>query len=143
MRFLSTLALLLTAAHLPAQDFDFRGVPADSAVAFATTGTRGLRISDSPAAKAFRTRIEKLVADLDPTAQASQRETFAAVKAATGLDLESPDTRFAGGFSIGTDGQPTGGVIVSARHDGSRLAGHATPQKRWIGSSRFVLRFLP
>ncbi|MEY3130740.1 MAG: hypothetical protein RLY12_1112, partial [Verrucomicrobiota bacterium] len=53
MRLLSTLALLLTAPLLPAQDFDFKGVPADYAVTFATASSRGLKISDSPQAKAF------------------------------------------------------------------------------------------
>lgn len=134
MRPLSTLALLLTAAVLPAQDFDFRGVPADSAIAFATAGTRGLKISDSPAAKGFKARIEKIVADLAPETGADQQEITAAVKAAAGLDLESPDTRIAGGFAMSATGLPTGGVIVRARHDGSRLAAHAAAHK--VGALR-------
>ncbi len=39
MRLLSCLALTLTAALLPAQDFDFKGVPADYAVTFATASS--------------------------------------------------------------------------------------------------------
>ena len=124
MRFLSTLALLLTATLLPAQDFDFKGVPADYAVTFATASSRGLKISDSPEAKAFKARIEKLVADLDKSGQDSKAMQAAIVKA-TGLDLESPDNRYAGGFSMTKDGSFTGGLIVRARHDSAKLAAHA------------------
>ena len=124
MRFLSTLALLLTATLLPAQDFDFKGVPADYAVTFATTSSRGLKISDSPEAKAFKVRIEKLVADLDKSGKDSKAMQAAIVKA-TGLDLESPDNRYAGGFSMTKDGSFTGGLIVRARHDSAKLAAHA------------------
>jgi hypothetical protein len=124
MRILSTLALLLTAILLPAQDFDFKGVPADYAVTFATASSRGLKISDSPEAKAFIARIEKLVADLDKSGKDSKAMQAAIVKA-TGLDLESPDNRYAGGFSMTKDGSFTGGIIVRARHDSAKLAAHA------------------
>ena len=124
MRFLSTLALLLTATLLPAQDFDFKGVPADYAVTFATASSRGLKISDSPEAKAFKARIEKLVADLDKSGKDS-KAMQAAIVNATGLDLESPDNRYAGGFSMTKDGSFTGGLIVRARHDSAKLAAHA------------------
>jgi hypothetical protein len=125
MRFLSTLALLLTAALLPAQDFDFKGVPADYAITFATASSRGLKISDSPQAKAFKARLEKLVAGLDKSGQ-DGKAMQAALKNATGLDLESPDNRFAGGFSVTKEGSFTGGVIIRARHDSAKLAAHAS-----------------
>jgi len=125
MRFLSTLALTLTAAVLPAQDFDFKGVPADYAITFATAGSRGLRISDSPQAKAFKARLEQVIASLDPSAKENGRKLTEAVKSATGMDLESPDTRFAGGFSMGPGDQFTGALLIRARHDGRRLAAHA------------------
>jgi hypothetical protein len=125
MRFLSTLALLLTATLLPAQDFDFKGVPADYAVTFATASSRGLKISDSPEAKAFKARLEKLVADLDKSGQDS-KAVMAAIRNATGLDLESPDNRYAGGFSVTKEGSFTGGLIVRARHDSAKLAAHAS-----------------
>jgi hypothetical protein len=124
MRFLSTLALLLTATLLPAQDFDFKGVPADYAVTFATASSRGLKISDSPQAKAFKARLEKIVAGLDKSGQDS-KQMQAAIKNATGLDLESSDNRFAGGFSLSKEGSFTGGLIVRARHDSAKLAAHA------------------
>jgi len=125
MRLLSILALITTAAVLPAQDFDFKGVPADYAVTLATTSSRGLKISDSPEAKAFKVRIEKLVADLDKSGKDSKAMQAAIVKA-TGLDLESPDNRYAGGFSMTKDGSFTGGLIVRARHDSAKLAAHAS-----------------
>jgi len=126
MRFLSTLALLVTAAVLPAQDFDFKGVPADYAVTFATASSRGLKISDSPQAKAFKDRLEQLIAGIDPSAKDGQRKLYDAVKSATGMDLESPDTAFAGGFSVGPGDQFTGALLIRARHDGRRLSAHAT-----------------
>jgi hypothetical protein len=125
MQFLSTLALLLTSALLPAQDFDFKGVPADYAVTFATASSRGLKIGDSPEAKAFKARIEKLLADLDKSGQDSKAVQAAIVKA-TGLDLESPDNRYSGGFSMTKDGSFTGGIIIRARHDSAKLAAHAS-----------------
>ena len=124
MRYLSTLGLLLTATLLPAQDFDFKGVPADYAVTFATASSRGLKISDSPQAKAFKARLEKIVAGLDKSGQDS-KQMQAAIKNATGLDLESSDNRFAGGFSLSKEGSFTGGLIVRARHDSAKLAAHA------------------
>jgi hypothetical protein len=128
MRFLSTLALLLTAILLPAQDFDFKGVPADYAITFATASSRGLKISDSPEAKAFKTRMEKTFAGIEPSAKNS-KEMQEAIKAATGLDLESPDNRFAGGVSMDATGQLSGGVIVRARHDSKKLSAHASAKK--------------
>ena len=126
MRFLSALALLLTAPLLPAQDFDFKGVPADYAVTFATASSRGLKISDSPQAKAFKNRLEQLIAGIDPSAKDGQRKLYDSVKSATGMDLESPDTAFAGGFSVGPGDHFTGALIIRARHDGRRLSAHAT-----------------
>jgi hypothetical protein len=128
MRFLSTLALLLTAPLLPAQDFDFKGVPADYAVTFATASSRGLKISDSPQAKAFKARLEKLVAGLDKSGQ-DGKAMQAALKNATGVDLESPDNRFAGGFSMGPGDHFTGALIIRARHDSNRLSAHAAAKK--------------
>lgn len=128
MRIISTLALALTSALLPAQDFDFKGVPAEYAVTFATTSSRGLKISDSPEAKAFKARIEKLVADFDKSGQDS-KQMQAAIKNATGLDLESSDNRFAGGFSLSKEGAFTGGLIIRARHDSAKLAAHAADKK--------------
>ncbi|MEY3449392.1 MAG: hypothetical protein RL749_1013 [Verrucomicrobiota bacterium] len=128
MRFLSTLALLLTAPLLPAQDFDFKGVPADYAVTFATASSRGLKISDSPQAKAFKARLEKLVAGLDKSGQEG-KAMQAALKNATGVDLESPDNRFAGGFSMGPGDHFTGALIIRARHDSNQLSAHAAAKK--------------
>jgi len=125
MRLLSCLALILTSTLLPAQDFDFKGVPADYAVTFATASSRGLKISDSPQAKAFKARIEKLVAGLDKSGQ-DTKAVQAAITKATGLDLESPDNRFAGGFSVTKAGAFTGGIIIRARHDSAKLAAHAS-----------------
>lgn len=124
MRFLSTFALLTTAALLPAQDFDFKGVPADYAITFATAGSRGLKISESAEAKAFKARLEKMVTELEPTAKDSKR-LQATLAAATGMDLESPDNHYAGGFSLDAAGRPTGSIIVHARHDPRKLAAHA------------------
>ena len=128
MRLLSCLALAVTAAALPAQDFDFKGVPADYAVTFATAGSRGLKIADSPEAKAFKARLEKIVAGLAKSGQ-DGKAMQVAVKNATGLDLESPDTCFAGGFSMGPGDQFTGALIIRGRHDSSRLAAHAAAKK--------------
>ena len=124
MRLLSCLALTLTAALLPAQDFDFKGVPADYAVTFATASSRGLKISDSPDAKALRARLERIVADLDKSGQ-DGKAVQAAIKNATGFDLESGDNRFAGGFSVSNGGAFTGGFIIRGRHDSAKLAAHA------------------
>ena len=128
MRLLSTLALLTTAAVLPAQDFDFKGVPADYAITFATASSRGLKISDSPEAKAFKSRMEKTLAGIEPSAKNS-KEMQEAIKAATGLDLESPDNRIAGGVSMDAAGQLSGGVVVRARHDSKKLSAHASAKK--------------
>lgn len=128
MRLLSCLALTLTAALLPAQDFDFKGVPADYAVTFATASTRGLKISDSSEAKAFKARLEKLVAGLARSGEESKAMQLA-IKNATGLDLESPDTSLAGGFNMGPGDQFTGALIIRGRHDSSRLAAHAAAKK--------------
>lgn len=124
MRFLSTLALLLTATLLPAQDFDFKGVPADYAVTFASASSRGLKIGDSPEAKAFKARLEKILAGIDKSGKDSKAMQAAIIKA-TGLDLESPDNHYAGGFSMTKEGSFTGGLIIHARHDGAKLAAHA------------------
>jgi hypothetical protein len=131
MRFLSTLALLLAATVLPAQDFDFKGVPADYAITFATASSRGLKISDSPEAKAFKARMEKTVAGLDPDSKNS-KAVQEAIKAATGIDLESPDNRFAGGVSFDAAGKLSGGLIIRARHDAKKLSAHAAAKK--VGS---------
>lgn len=128
MRLLSCLALAVTAALLPAQDFDFKGVPADYAVTFATASSRGLKIADSPEAKAFKARLEKIVAGLAKSGQ-DGKAMQVAVKNATGLDLESPDTCFAGGFSMGPGDHFTGALIIRGRHDSSRLAAHAAAKK--------------
>jgi len=128
MRLLSCLALTLASAALPAQDFDFKGVPADYAITFATSGTRGLKVSDSPEAKAFKARMEKTVAGLDPSAKNS-KEMQEAIKLATGIDLESPDNRIAGGVSLDAAGQLSGGIILRARHDSKKLSAHAVAKK--------------
>jgi len=128
MRLLSCLALVLTSAVLPAQDFDFKGVPADYAIVFATASSRGLKISDSPEAKAFKARIEKAVAGLDPSAKDS-KEMQEAIKLATGIDLESPDNRLAGGVSLGAGDDERGGLIIRARHDSKKLSAHAIAKK--------------
>lgn len=128
MRLLSCLALVLTSTLLPAQDFDFKGVPADYAVTFATASSRGLKISDSPQAKAFKARLEKLVAGLAKSGEEGKAMQLA-IKNATGLDLESPDTCLAGGFSTGPGDQFTGALIIRGRHDSSRLAAHAAAKK--------------
>jgi len=128
MRLLSILALITTAAVLPAQDFDFKGVPADYAITFATASSRGLKISDSPEAKAFKARMEKAAAGLDPSAKDS-KEMQEAIKLATGIDLESPDNRLAGGVTLGAAGQMSGGLIVRTRHDSKKLSAHAVAKK--------------
>jgi hypothetical protein len=128
MRFLPTLALVLTAAVLPAQEFDFKGVPADYAFVFATASSRGLKISDSPEAKAFKARMEKTFAGIEPSAKNS-KEIQEAIKAATGMDLESPDNRIAGGVTLNASGQLSGGVIIRARHDSKKLSAHAVAKK--------------
>ena len=128
MRLLSCLALVITSAVLPAQDFDFKGVPADYAIVFATASSRGLKISDSPEAKAFKARMEKTLAGLDPSTKDS-KEMQEAIKAATGIDLESPDNRIAGGVSLDAAGQLSGGVIIRARHDSKKLSAHAVAKK--------------
>jgi hypothetical protein len=128
MRLLSGLALVLTSAVLPAQDFDFKGVPADYAIVFATASSRGLKISDSPEAKAFKARMEKAIAGLDPSAKDS-KEMQEAIKLATGIDLESPDNRIAGGVTLGAAGQMSGGLIVRTRHDSKKLSAHAVAKK--------------
>ncbi|PHX57998.1 MAG: hypothetical protein CK553_01635 [Opitutia bacterium] len=128
MRLLSCLALVITSAVLPAQDFDFKGVPADYAIVFATASSRGLKISDSPEAKAFKARMEKAIAGIEPSAKDS-KEMQEAIKAATGIDLESPDNRIAGGVSLGAAGQMSGGLIVRARHDSKKLSAHAVGKK--------------
>ena len=125
MRLLSTLALILTSALLSAQDFDFKGVPAEYAVTFATAGSRGLKIADSPEAKAFKARLEKIVAGLAKSGQ-DGKAMQVAVKNAAGLDLESPDTCFAGGLSLSKEGSFTGGIIIRARHDSAKLTAHAS-----------------
>ena len=124
MRLLSTLALILTSTLLSAQDFDFKGVPADYAVTFATASSRGLKIADSSEAKAFKARLEKIVAGLAKSGQ-DGKAMQVAVKNATGMDLESPDTCFAGGLSLSKEGSFTGGLIIHARHDSAKLAAHA------------------
>jgi hypothetical protein len=128
MRLLSCLALVITSAVLPAQDFDFKGVPADYAIVFATASSRGLKISDSPEAKAFKARMEKAVAGLDPSAKDS-KEMQEAIKLATGIDLESPDNRLAGGVSLGAGDDERGGLIIRARHDSKKLSAHAIAKK--------------
>jgi len=124
MRLLSCLALILTSTLLPAQDFDFKGVPADYAVTFATASSRGLKISDSPEAKAFKARIEKLVAEFDKSGK-DGKAVQASIKNATGFDLESGDNRFSGGFSVTKAGSFNGGLIIRGRHDSAKLAAHA------------------
>jgi len=128
MRLLSCLALVLTSAVLPSQDFDFKGVPADYAIVFATASSRGLKISDSPEAKAFKARMEKAIAGLDPSAK-DNKEMQEAIKLATGIDLESPDNRLAGGVTLGAAGQMSGGLIVRTRHDSKKLSAHAVAKR--------------
>lgn len=128
MRFLSTLALLLTAAVLPAQEFDFKGVPSDYAITFATAGTRGLKISDSPEAKAFKARMEKTMAGFEPGAK-NGKDILRTIKLATGIDLDSPDNQLAGGFAIDAAGEMYGGLIVRSRHDSNKLSAHAVAKK--------------
>jgi predicted secreted protein len=145
MRLLSILALITTTAVLTAQDFDFKGVPADYTVTFATSGTSGLKISDSPEAKAWRDRMEKSLKERSakdgsgPMAgMTSSKEVQAAFKAATGIDMESHDNRFAGGFVIndefvnatrGSSEKFTGGLIFRGHHDSKKLAAYAAGKK--------------
>jgi hypothetical protein len=128
MRLLSCLALAITSALLPAQDFDFKGVPADYAVTFATASSRGLKIGDSPEAKTFKARIEKLLTDLDKSGKDS-KQMQAAIKNATGLDLESSDNRYAGGVTFDAGDDVRGGLIIRARHDSKKLSAHAIAKK--------------
>lgn len=128
MRLLATLTLVLTSAALSAQDFDFKGIPADYAVTFASASSRGLKISESPEAKAFKERMEKALIGLDAGAKNS-KEMEQAIKLATGIDLESPDNRIAGGIRFDAAGTLTGGIVVRARHDPRKLSAHATAKK--------------
>ena len=79
-------------------------------------------------AKAFKARMEKTLAGIDPSTK-DTKEMQEAIKAATGIDLESPDNRIAGGVSLGAAGQMSGGLIVRARHDSKKLSAHAVAKK--------------
>ncbi len=110
------LACFLTLAALPAAAFNFKGVPADAAMVFATESTADLAISKSPAAQALKARFQKSqmsdLAGLD-----IQKE----IKDATGLDLSSPDISFAGGMYGALASTPDFVLIIRGPYDRSRL----------------------
>ena len=129
MRLLSCLALITTAAVLPAQDFDFKGVPADYAITFASSTTHSLKLYDSPEGKAFKARVKERMTAKTGAMPNSSLEKQEAFKAATGIDPESNDIRYAGGFSMNAAGQFAGGLIIRIAHDSRKLAAFATEKK--------------
>ncbi len=110
------LASFLTLAALPAAAFNFKGVPADAAMVFATQSTADLAIGKSPAAQALKSRMQNSglsgLAGLD-----LEKE----IKDATGLDLSSPDIAFAGGMYGALASNPDFVVIIRGRYDRGRL----------------------
>ena len=131
------LALLGTLSSLAAQTLDFRGVAPDAAIVFATASTRGLQISESPAAKALWEKVRKLESSTPGDAEAKKLQ--AALQSATGVDFTSSDIRFAGGLNMSQglpapDGSPgpmtfSGGVIIHAKYDGKKLAAYCAQKK--------------
>jgi len=124
MRLLPCFALLALAVSTPAQDFDFSGIPADHAIVVASTSTRGLRIAESPEARALKAKLEQFGAQQSK----AQQEMAAALRLAAGIDLESPDNHFTLGLTPLGDGKFIGGVVFHVRHDREKLAAHAAAQ---------------
>jgi hypothetical protein len=124
MRLLPCFALLTLAATTQAQDFDFSGIPADHAIVVASTGTRGLRISESPEARALKAKLEQF----GSSQSKAQQEMAAALRVAAGIDLQSPDNHFAMGLTPLGEGRFTGGMIFHVRHDSDKLAAYGTAQ---------------
>ena len=124
MRTLSASLLCLVA--LPAAAFDFKGIPADASLVFATQSTTGLSITNSPGMQALKARLQK-----EQAAEIAGFDIEKAVKDATGMDLSSPDISFAGGLfgSIQrpeVDMAPDFVVIIRGAHDPGRLASYCS-----------------
>ena len=124
MRLLPCFALLALAAVTRAQDFDFQGIPADHAIVVASTSTRGLRISESPEARALKAKLEQFGAQQSK----AQQEMAVALRAAAGIDLQSPDNHFAMGLTPLGEGRFVGGIILHVRHDSDKLAAYGAAQ---------------
>lgn len=112
-------AALLCCAALPAAAFDFKGVPPEASLVFATESTAGLAISNSPGMQALKARMQKSQA-----AEIGGFDVEKAVKEATGLDLSSPDISFAGGLLGGFSDEPDFVLIVRGAYDQTRLASY-------------------
>ncbi|MGA0134564.1 MAG: hypothetical protein ACO3ND_09450 [Opitutales bacterium] len=121
MRILS--AALLSVGALQADAFDFRGVPPEASLVFATESTAGLAISNSPGMQALRARMQKSQA-----AEIGGFDVEKAVKEATGFDLSSPDIAFAGGLIGGFSEDPDFVLIVRGSYDSNRLDAYCTSQ---------------
>lgn len=122
MRILS--AALLSLVALPAVAFDFKGVPPEASLVFATESTAGLAIANSPGMQALKARMQKSEA-----AELAGFDVEKAVKEATGLDLSSPEISFAGGLLGGiqrpeVDQAPDFVLIIRGAHDQARLASY-------------------
>jgi len=120
MRLLPCFALLALAAVTRAQDFDFQGIPADHAIVVASTSTRGLRISESPEARALKAKLEQFGAQQSK----AQQEMAVALRAAAGIDLQSSDNHFAMGLTPQPEGRFVGGIVLHVRHDSAKLAAY-------------------
>lgn len=117
-------AALLSLVALPAVAFDFKGVPPEASLVFATESTAGLAIANSPGMQALKARMQKSEA-----AELAGFDVEKAVKEATGLDLSSPEISFAGGLLGGiqrpeVDQAPDFVLIIRGAHDQARLASY-------------------
>jgi len=121
MRLLLASLLTATAAVLPAQQFDTRGIPADAAIVLVTAPTTGLQINSSPAMKALRERMEKIAAKADqngPKYDKILREEF-------GIDTNDTNSSFAIGVNIanGANGAPdfSGAAVIHMKVDPKKV----------------------
>lgn len=110
---------ILCCAALPAAGFDFKGVPPEASLVFATESTAGLAITNSPGMQVLKARMQKSQA-----AEIGGFDVEKAVKAATGLDLSSPDISVAGGLLGGLSDEPDFVLIVRGAYDQARLASY-------------------
>ena len=117
-------AVLLCMVALSAAAFDFKGVPPEASLVFATESTAGLAIANSPGMQALKARMQK-----SDAAELAGLDIEKAVKEATGLDLSSPDISFAGGMTgpiqrPEVDQAPEFVFIIRGAHDQARLASY-------------------
>lgn len=117
MRIIS--AALVSLVALPAVAFNFRGVPPEGSLVFATESTAGLAISNSPGMQALKARMQRSQA-----AEIGGLDVEKAVKEATGFDLSSPDISFAGCLLGGFSDDPDFVLIVRGAYDQARLDSH-------------------